>query len=407
MKIKINKVIGSNFEADSRLPDVKSLVMDFYSKKVPNFKYADYNSFFLNISSSLLNRVINACHGIYDREIDSIVVFCDYYTMHFVKSAIQFLNGELDLLSNQRAELIFINKDESGANISKKLDYTFKKFRKIATFYVTRNEESSNFKKIFLGFVKDVYSRYGYEWMRSNTFLFTDKILDSDLQKLRVKEENIFFNNLLIKNNFGFFTEAVLVLLAYQGINIKKILNGYKIAVNNSYLVDQNYNLSYKLLDIIIDINSSSNLMVLLSKLSNTFLLASWFKEMMLKLSSKMYTDSVIFAPTANSYSQSLFSGKGNKGVLSLNLKSQFFDYKITSDVNNQDGLNQYGISQINESIENLFDLYKQHLTSFKQGNSYSEIVIDTNDEENYGELLGILSQALIFVSIVSKKSLF
>ncbi|WAM10005.1 hypothetical protein ONA24_01645 [Mycoplasmopsis cynos] len=231
--------------------------------------------------------------------------------------------------------------------------------------------------------------------------------------KYQIPKENVFIISSDIHEKFSFFSEICLIILATQGINIHKLVDGYKNNVQNIFSYDLYFNTALKLARFIdqtefnfktVEKNKLNhiNLFVSYDRFldSTANLLANLFNYSTLR--KNVFCDFTSFPSDISKVGETVLSNKINKLLIYLNFKQKQFDFQTTSLVNEEDLVSKFEHLSFNELKNISYNVFNDFLLSFNNSVDVLKIDFEKNSEEVFGELISILYWAKIFYCIIN-----
>ncbi|WP_322901086.1 hypothetical protein [Mycoplasmopsis felis] len=391
-----NKIINSLLQ--------KFKTLNFYGSE--NFSFDDIA---INYSIKGIDKIIQFCNLLYKNKTENLIVLCSFETQQLIETSLDFIYGKLNNIENNKIKLFFINDSDSYQVMENKLNYYFFKTKNnnlsilFLDIFVKKNNQSKI--KIIYKLIDKLHQKASDFLIKKSIYFIGKNNWYLNFKKFLMTKENILIISDSIHNEYHFFSEIILVLLATQGLNINKIINGYK-QVSDSILNEDVY--SNLPLNIFLNfyklVNNNDKLLLNLFLSYDTFL-DSFAKLFTYELNKLTYNQNIIndctyFPENITSTIQPILSFPYLKQIIYLDIKEKYFDYQPSSNIENDDAishLNYFTLNSLKEISINNFNNYYQSYTE----SSYSfTLEIQRNTEEALGKLIGILYWTKIFYGI-------
>ncbi|VEU69327.1 Glucose-6-phosphate isomerase B (plasmid) [Mycoplasmopsis canis] len=199
----------------------------------------------------------------------------------------------------------------------------------------------------------------------------------STFEKHKIPNNNIFIVSSDINENYSFFSEISLIILATQGINIKKLVDGYKSNSTKVLNHDLYFNSALKLAFYLNQdiskskngkINALRNINLFVSYDSSLNISSNLFSHLYNPLTIKQntFSDYAFFPTDISKIGQSVLSNKIPKLIIYLTFKQNNFDFQSSSIIDEDDLLSNFEhvtLNQIKNASLNALMIIYFHLT--------------------------------------------
>ncbi|MHA3786045.1 hypothetical protein ACX1M3_01420 [Mycoplasma sp. Z463D] len=378
-----------------------------------NFKgssFLGFDDIALNFKINGIDRIVDFCNKLYRRKTNTLIIWGKKENEIAIRACLQFIFGASDYHQDKKIELVFINEQLPEHIVSK-----------IINHYLNDNKQD-NIALLFLdslGYddkqqdsIRNFISKFNYqssEFLIKNSIYFIGrKNIFSTIDNISIPRENAFFVSNDIHSDYALLSEIGLVLLATQGVNIEKLIAGYTEASKNILNPDVYFNNALKIALYLVEndqmnqqggfINQNIAYDLFLDKYVKFF--ASSLNKATLQ--QNILNTSTLFPNYIPWQSEDILSGLRNKFVIFWTLKQRFFDYQLSSNIENDDVIDELKSYTINQFNEKSYDVFLNYLTSFNDDVKAVEIAVENNSEEALGELISLCYWSKIFYSIIN-----
>ncbi|MBW0596103.1 hypothetical protein MADP15_00398 [Mycoplasma anatis] len=411
MSIKISKSkIINNIEFNPKIMNqINEVNSKFKSKNFLNSDYFELMEIASNVNNKKISQIINCLNEIIENKTQTLVVYSNNRVEHNINLIKNYLYSNSKKWFNSTIEIVFLNSDDNAEKYNKNLEFILNKVSKFS-FIIIRNEfnlyeNTSRFKD----FIKLFTNKLGFEYFGNNSYLFLPSNSTKFINEFSLNSRFISLISSKISRNLFYFTDYMLLLYAFTGVNIYEFIKGYKtcFALSNE---DFENNLPLEI---------ASQLYFNLTRKNEFNLIFLAYNSPSLKLLINDLTQNLNYIDSSNFYDrfelphniyqnyQMFLEYNKNKSVLFFNLLNEKIDYQISPEVDN-DYLSQNiiinSLEQLNNDVSNLF------IDSLSFNNSYTQsliVEIYNNDHYHLGYILSLNSLILVYLSIFNNVSAF
>lgn len=411
MSIKISKSkIINNIEFNPKIMNqINEVNSKFKSKNFLNSDYFEFMEIASNVNNKKISQIINCLNEIIENKTQTLVVYSNNRVEHNINLIKNYLYSNSKKWFNSTIEIVFLNSDDNAEKYNKNLEFILNKVSKFS-FIIIRNEfnlyeNTSRFKD----FIKLFTNKLGFEYFGNNSYLFLPSNYTKFINEFSLNSRFISLISSKISRNLFYFTDYMLLLYAFAGVNIYEFIKGYKtcFALSNE---DFENNLPLEI---------ASQLYFNLTRKNEFNLIFLAYNSPSLKLLINDLTQNLNYIDSSNFYDrfelpdniyqnyQMFLEYNKNKSVLFFNLLNEKIDYQISPEVDN-DYLSQNiiinSLEQLNNDVSNLF------IDSLSFNNSYTQsliVEIYNNDHYHLGYILSLNSLILVYLSIFNNVSAF
>ncbi|TDV23278.1 glucose-6-phosphate isomerase [Mycoplasmopsis mustelae] len=400
-KINTNIIEDFNYEL---LQKLKSL----------NFQGSEnlgFDDIAINYSVKGFNDIIAQCDLLYKNNIEYLLVVSSKETELILKAAIKFIFGPNDFNADKKIKLIFINNEDTKINIQKKVHYYFQlsNISYMGVMFLDVFSDNNKEKNIWL--VEHILSKFNQQasdfFIKRLIYYIGKKEWFSYLKKYNIPEKNILFVSSSVHNKYSFFSEICLVILATQGVNLTKLIHGYKSVSESLNSDEQYFNKALSLVLHLInfyELNTvdKTKLNLFVGYDSFLFELVSVFALHfnLITIKDKVFNDSCIFPENISSIGQPVLSNGLEKILFYFVFDRKYFDYRSSSNVDYDDLLSKFSSFTFDEFNKISLNAFDNYFVSYTDNSKSVRLEIQQNDEEALGELIGILYWAKILYCI-------
>ncbi|MFV8468399.1 hypothetical protein ACNQ2K_01870 [Mycoplasma sp. VS292A] len=387
---------------------------DIISKvKSLNFKgssFLGFDDIALNFKINGIDRIVDFCNKLYRRKTNTLIIWCKKENQVAIDAALQFIFGASDYHKDNKIELVFINEQLPEHIVSKTINHylNINKQDNIALLFL----DSLGYDDNQQAAVKNFISKFNYQssefLIKKSIYFIGRKNIFSTIDNISIPRENAFFVSNDIHSDYALLSEIGLILLATQGVNIEKVIAGYTDANKNILNPDVYFNNALKLALYLNENDTKNNPggFINLNIAYDLFLdkYVHFYAQSLNKitLEESILSQAVLFPNDIPWQAEDILSGQRNKFILFWTLKQRFFDYQLSSNIENDDLIDQLKNYTINQFNEKSYDVFLNYLTSFNDDVNAIEIAIENNSEEALGELISLCYWTKIFYCIIN-----
>lgn len=410
---------GFDLQNEVYLEKNKEIIEKVKSLNFLGSEYLNFDDIAINYSINGIDAIIKFCNNIYSNGIKHLIVFASSMTTNLIKSCINFILGKNNYSNHKRIKLHFVDGQKQLYVIKQKLDKYFSE------------DENNNIAIAFTdGFYElspqknsDIVNMIMAKFSERSSFFLIDKLIFfigkrqwlNYLENHKIPNKNIHIISSSLNETFLFYTEISLILLATQGINIKKLVEGYAKNQYHIFEYDLSLNLSLKLAWFFSTSQfeeqhkNLKQLNLFVSYDKNLNFLATSIPSLLNNLLSEnnVFCDSANFPSDISKIGQMLLTSKIPKAIIYLTINQNNFDFQPTTDVQYNDLLTGIDYSTIH-SLKNLsYQVFNDYLISYNSFVTNLEINFAKQNEETFGEFISIIYWAKIFYGIINKLNPF
>ncbi|QGZ97845.1 hypothetical protein GE118_03475 [Mycoplasma sp. NEAQ87857] len=392
LNIKLNKNYLFDSKEEKRyFAHFKQEVNNKLSKLAFNdAEFMNFEDIAYNFKLNGIHQIINFCNLFYELKIHTLIIFCSEEIKQSIQSCINFLlMNQINNKSELKIKLIFINQNTS---INRFVDVLNSFNHKIGLLYLDTLLDLQSNKMYY-------YNQWIINFLKQEKISYEQFYIGKDnklIHKL-FNEKHILLVSEYFNQNYSIFSEVVLVILATQGINIKKIIDGYVAYTGkNNRLKYLSYELASFWSKYQIN-NKTFNVFASCHHFLND--LSSLFAFLLNKssLNEHLINTSINLPSDISSLGQYLLDGNHNKIITYLDIKRSYFDFQFSDNVLDDDMLDQWNISTINQYYKYTHEVFNTQLTSFNKDIKSISITCETNNEIYLGALVSIFYFAKIY----------
>ncbi|WP_324673138.1 hypothetical protein U5U50_01180 [Mycoplasma sp. 888] len=394
-------------QASEVINKIKSLNFDGSS-------YLGFDDIALNFGLNGVDKIIQFCNNLYSTNISKLIIWTSKTIELSIKAAMEFIFGQIDINKDKKIELIFIN-SSIPINKIEQLIQTFKNGIGDNVGFMFLNETgNSDYENEWISYITNIFEQHSNEFMvKNHMFYVGSKTNFSNLSKFKFASNNILFVSNDVHPEYSVLSEIGLLIMSLQGINIQKVIDGYVEASKNILNPDVYFN---KALELALLINESvlknkedgfANIFVSYDLFLNNYF--AWFANQFNNTTKQIKTisTSINFPRQIATYTQPLLSGKGNKFVTFGLIKQRFFDYQLSSNLENDDLIDRFQNLSINQIKDETYQTFVNYLSSFNNEVNSITIEIANNFEETLGQLISLLYWSRIFYCVLNSLNPF
>ncbi|MGZ9756175.1 hypothetical protein [Mycoplasma sp. 4423] len=418
-KVKINTLYKAKYLQKELYIFNTNIISKLKSLNFKGSQHLGFDDIAINYSVKGFNNIINFCNLLYKNNIKYLLVIASKQTQLMLQSALEFIFGKYDFYSDVKIKLIFINNEDTKVNIESKI-YAYFHHCDIKHTGIMFLDVFDNINKLkskwLVELVLSKFNQHASEFFVQKLIYFIGKKeWFANLAKYNIPDSNILFVSSSVHNQFSFFSELYLVLLATQGVNLNKLIHGYKNISESIYANDSYFNKALGMFLHLVNFYNenntkkdiSLNIFVgyddFLENLSKVF--AYHFN--MLTVRKKVFNDSCVFSRDISSIGQSILSNGLPKTLFYFVFKRKYFDYQLSSNIDFDDLLSNLSNFTLHAFKNTSLNSFNNYFISYIDDSKSVEIEIANNDEEALGELIGLLYWSKILYAIYYDLDLF
>lgn len=413
---KVN-ITWNDVNLDSFSNSNKDIIEKIRSLNFIGSENLHFDDIAINYSINGINEIVKFCNMIYKNGVEHLIVWASRNTQNLIQSCLNFVFGQDDFYADEKMKLYFIDGIDELRITKQKLDkyFSLDLNNKMAIVFLDGFIEADEQKiQQIMDLTLSKFNERTSDFLikKLNYFIGKSEWLKYFI-KYQIPKENVFIISSDIHEKFSFFSEICLIILATQGINIHKLVDGYKNNVQNIFSYDLYFNTALKLARFIdqtefnfktVEKNKLNhiNLFVSYDRFldSTANLLANLFNYSTLR--KNVFCDFTSFPSDISKVGQTVLSNKINKLLIYLNFKQKQFDFQTTSLVNEEDLVSKFEHLSFNELKNISYNVFNDFLLSFNNSVDVLKIDFEKNSEEVFGELISILYWAKIFYCIIN-----
>ncbi|MBN4084334.1 hypothetical protein [Mycoplasma sp. CSL10166] len=415
-KIKIiannNLIINNKIENE----DYRDLLNQIKSLNFKGSENLEFDDIAINYSINGIDKIIEYCNLIYSNNVEYLIVWSSKNTELALKSVLNYIFGLYDYNIEKKVKLLFLNSSDSKEVFKEKVNYyfNFSKGNNLAIMFLDGfNSKDDKDNLFYSNYLLDKFSRQASNFLIKKLIYFVGKSTWLKyIDNFNIPNQNIFIVSEQINKTYNILTEICLIVLATQGVNIIKLINGYKNA--SKYILTNNlyFNNSLKLALYLNKFSKQEQKMKIRKSSLNLFIAYDDFLTNLMNLFANNFNQKTLNKNTFNDYAefpgdisvlgQSILSNNINKLVVYFKIKQKYFDFQLSSNADYNDLLTNFSnltMQQFNEISYKSFDNY---LTSFNDDVTSLCVEIEKNDEESLGELISLLYWSKIFYCVLN-----
>ncbi|WP_041594048.1 hypothetical protein [Mycoplasma crocodyli] len=372
------------------------------SKNIVDFENLEFNDIAFNYSISGITKIINMCKNLQDNcedRLEELFIFAPSYHINNILSALNFLYGESYQYKKNSIKITFFEHYESSDSLQQKLNYLNSKIKRNYGIIVLGELDKN---KYFTSFVKkvfaDVQSSLGPRFLKNNIFIIGKYHTVNLFKNIKINPYNIFVTPDNISDNNAFFTENTLFPLALIGVDILKLVKGYKETSLNSTSIDLENNLALKLAsNLFHDLynfgldRTHLNIIGSESKRLKNILDIHLFNQNIFNISRDIVSIGFYGNENIHTQGQMLIDGNKNKSIIYFVVDGEDIDYQPSSEVDVVDGFYNLEINSLNKLKNDSYVVFRDYLSSFSANIKILEISLSDYSEETLGNLIALI----------------
>ncbi|EFF41854.1 glucose-6-phosphate isomerase [Mycoplasmopsis alligatoris] len=388
------------------------------SKNLTDFEYLEFNDIAFNYSITGIKRIIKMCNNLKSNCVESLkelFIFAPSFQINNIMAALNFVLGESYFYKKHALKITFLEFHESYSSLQEKIDYLNTKTRRDFGIIILGDlKKNPSFEKIIKRSLSDVQSNLGARFLKKNVFIIGKYSTVELFKNININSSNIFVTSDNIADNNTFFTESCLFPIALCGIDILKLVKGYKDISLNAYSIDLENNLALRfashlfhdLYNLGLD-RTHLNIIASDSKNMKHLLDLHLFNQNILNISKDIA--SIGFYGNENIYTQGqmLVDGNKNKSILYFTINEEKIDYQPSSEVDHNDGFTHLEINSLNKFKKDSYLVFRNYLSSFSANIKILEVTIDAFNEETFGGLIALIYYANIYYAMLINSNAF
>ncbi|WP_117275405.1 hypothetical protein [Mycoplasmopsis edwardii] len=385
-----------------------------------NFKGSEnlhFDDIAINYSINGISEIVKFCNKIYKNGVEHLIVWASHKTKQSIQACLNFLFGQYDPNAENKIKIYFISGLDELRVTKKKLNKYFQEDvdNKIAIAFLDGFIEASPEKinqiiNITLSKFNEKTSRF---LIKKLIYFIGKNEWLKYLENHEIPNENIFLISSDIHDKYAFFSEISLVILATQGVNIQKLVEGYKNSVQNIFNYDLYFNSALKLAWYLsqndgnirkVERHKLSHINLFISYdtfLNNSAGLMSYLLNFS-TLQKNAFCDFAAFPEDITKVGQAVLSDSISKLIIYLNFQQKEYDFQPTSLISDEDMLSKYEHASLQQINKNSLNAFNDYLLSFNDYVDVLKIDFDRNSEEVFGEFMSILYWSKIFYCIIN-----
>ncbi|EIE41062.1 hypothetical protein MCANUF31_00365 [Mycoplasmopsis canis UF31] len=371
----------------------------------------------INYSINGIVDIIKYCNNIYKNGVEHLIVWASQTTQKLINSCLDFVLGKNNFHNENKIKLHFIDGYDKLTITKQKLDKYFKedKNNKIAIIFLDGFIELNEGKiNQMINLILSKFSEKSSDFLIKKMIYFIGKNeWFQHLKKHKIPNNNIFIVSSDINENYSFFSEISLIILATQGINIKKLVDGYKSNSTKVLNHDLYFNSALKLAFYLNQdiskskngkINALRNINLFVSYDSSLNISSNLFSHLYNPLTIKQntFSDYAFFPTDISKIGQSVLSNKIPKLIIYLTFKQNNFDFQSSSIIDEDDLLSNFEHVTLNQIKNASLNAFNDYLLSFNEATDVLRIDFENQSEEVFGEFISILYWSKIFYGIIN-----
>ncbi|VEU75275.1 Glucose-6-phosphate isomerase [Mycoplasmopsis maculosa] len=393
-----------DFSNENLVKRSTNLFKDIKTKNVVGFENFGFHDLAMNFSYENYEELEKFSENIHSKEIKKVIIFCSSKDFANFNSANQFLFKN-DLLKNQKIQYLFFVDEEqyNYANLYQSF-LELKNLKNIAFLFIGNTSYSQTFLNLIKLIINDFQINLGYYNALNNCYLISKNKLEKQLNFLDILEENKLIIPDILTNSYSLFSEYNMFLLLLKGADILGIYEGYQEGCRNwSYDdISKNESFQYAYVKHMIKKYSSFNLLISNNIIMhNTLSLQNSYISQLYSYR-KYVSNYAIFPEDIYTYGQYILDNNKNLYVTYYSIKNEKFDYRLSDEINHEDGLKK----DDNNVISNF---------KFAGDNGVMDVLaniatvpsclinLKDNSEYNYGILISFIYWSLIYEAYLDK----
>ncbi|WP_027121566.1 hypothetical protein [Mycoplasma leonicaptivi] len=407
------KIIDYKFENFQNRITNKEIIEKLKSLNFKGSENLIFDDVAINFSINGFKYIIEYCDMLYEKNIDYLIIWCSKETQLAIESCLNFIFGKFDFHKQEKIKLFFINTEKDLVLFKNKLNYFFQNSTKnnLAIMFCDGFSDCKNREpEVYVDILYSKFTELASDFLIKKLIYFVGK---SEwlkfIDKIGIPPKNILITNSNINKHFCFFSETVLIILATQGVELKKLINGYKanaVFLENSddffnkslalaKFVSQNLNSDYNIK------NTQLNLFISYDSFLDFTIKNTSFNFANLFIKKNIFSDYLFFPENVSQMTQIILSESLKKLIIYFQVKQKFFDFEPSPIVNDDDLLTKLNHFSLNKILYTSQETFNNYLLSFNSFVKTIKIEIDDNSEEAYGELISLIYWAKIFYGII------
>lgn len=411
MSIKISKSrIINNIEFNPRIMyQINEANSKFKSKNFINSEYFEFMEIASNFNSKKIDEIISYLEQILINKTQTLVVYSNSRVEKSVNTIKKYIYSKSKQWFNSPIEIIFLNSDEDYYSFEHKLNFILNKVSKFSFIIIKNDFDLYENVKRFKSFLSLFIDKLGFEYFGQNSYLFLPSNSTKFINEFSLNSKYISLISTKLSQNLFYFSEFMLLLFAFAGVDIYEFIKGYK---NLFMLSNEDFDNNTPL-------QIASQLHFNLTKKGEFNFIFFAFNSPSLDLIINDFIRNLNFIDPKNFFDKFEIPGNiyknyqmfletdKNKTVIFYNLQNEKIDYQTSPEVD-YDFMDQSiiinSLNQLNFDISNLF------IDSLSFDNSYTQslsVEIPKNDHYYLGYLLCLNSLILVYYSIFNNVSAF
>ncbi|WLP85882.1 hypothetical protein [Mycoplasma seminis] len=389
--------------ANETISKIKALNFDGSS-------FLGFDDIALNFGINGIERIIEFCNKLYKRKTNTLIIWTSKYNELAIKACLEFIFGKSDFHKDKKIELVFINEQLPQDIVSNKINYYLRENEQenISLLFLDSLGYSDNQQKAISNFISKFNYHSSEFLIKKSIYFIGRKMIFGKVNNISIPRENTFFVSNDIHPQYALLSEIGLILLATQGINIEKVIAGYTEANKQILKSDIYFNVALKYalyLNENLKPNNASgfvNLNIAYDLFLNNLTAYASYTFSFISKANKISNTSALFPNEISSWAENILSGPNNKFITFWTLNQRFFDYQLSSNIENDDLIDQLKSYTMNQFKDKSYDVFLNYLNSFNDDVNSIELKIENNSEEALGELISLIYWSKIFYCVMN-----
>ncbi|QNM93878.1 hypothetical protein H9M94_01220 [Mycoplasma sp. Pen4] len=400
----------NNAEKEKESNKANEIIEQIKSLNFKGSSFLGFDDIAINFTLNGVDQILSFVDKLYKRNIDILIIWTKKEIQIGIEAALEFIFGKYDYNQDKKIQLVFINEQQTPEYIDKEITYQLNKNqdKNISLLFLDSfgNNESQKYS------IETFISKFNHQasefLIQKSIYYIGSRKTYTSITNVNVPYENIFFVSDDIHSEYSLVSELSMILLATQGVNIQNMIDGYA-------------NMSQKILNPDIYFNVALDLAMVfnanLSKkehhgVNNIFIAYDVFAKKLAKLFSYMFNKTTLelgvlnsaldFPTQISTYGQTLLTSDDSIFVNFITIKEKLFDYQTSSNLENDDLIDQLKPLTINQFNAESFTTFNNYLTSYNSDLKSIQIEIQNNSEQALGELISLLYWSRIFYCVLN-----
>ncbi|QCZ36591.1 hypothetical protein [Mycoplasma nasistruthionis] len=378
-----------------------------------NFKgssYLGFDDITLNFTINGYERIIQFCNLLYEKQINLLIIWTKPEIQKAIEASINFVLGLNDFDKSKKIRLVFVNESQNDLLINRQITKELNENNKetVGLLFL----DSFGAEKAHLNSIKNFlsqFNRYASDFLIKKSIFYVGRSISYvDTLNLNVPRENCLFVSDDVHPQYSLLSEIGLVILALQGINVQKVIEGYAKASESLSEFDIYFN---KALDLALILNNNfknnedstfMNHLIAYDTSLNNFL--GYFAYLFNKttLAQNILNTNCSFPKQINTYAQNLLSGPIYTLASFWVVKNKSFDFQLSSNIENDDLIDQIKNYTVNQIKNSSYETFSTYLNSFNDTLNSFTVEINSNSEFALGQLINLLYWSRIYYCVIN-----